>query len=73
MAPVMWMAPWSMVSGALASAAGSASWMFIQPPTDCSRLFRYPDQPTATVDAANRYSSTSIQPMNQATISPRVA
>ncbi len=60
-----WPAP--LVKGALVSAAGSMmpSWL--------KRLTTYPDQPTATVAAANRYSRIRFQPMNHATSSPSVA
>ena len=34
---------------------------------------KYPDQPTATVEAAKRYSRIRSHPMIQATNSPRVA
>jgi hypothetical protein len=69
MAPVRtiskWVAP--LVNGALVSASGR--WN----PSCSTRLTTYPDQPTATVPAANRYSRIRFQPMNQATPSPSVA
>ena len=45
----------------------------IQLPIDPSSPFKYPDQPTATVATANKYSRMRFQPMNHATISPSVA
>src|ERR1044072_5270005 len=54
--------------GALLSAAGIKFR-----PSSPRTFTRYRDQPTDTVEAANRYSSTRFQPMNQATPSPSVA
>src|SRR4029079_7908522 len=50
----------------------SADGMWI-PSCSVQKLTTYPDQPTDTVATANRYSSTTFQPINQAMPSPRVA
>src|SRR5687768_4720262 len=71
--PVATSRPFTTLNGAEASAAGNPSSTPTISPTECSRLLKYADQPTATVAAANRYSSTRFQPMNQATSSPSVA
>ena len=42
-------------------------------PSESTRLTKYPAQPTATVEAANRYSSSRSQPMNQPTKVPKAA
>jgi hypothetical protein len=42
-------------------------------PSLLSRATKYPDQPTATVDAPNRYSRIRSHPMIHATNSPSVA
>jgi hypothetical protein len=41
-------------------------------PMSCRRLTAYPDQPTATTEAARPYSSSSNEPMIQAPNSPMV-
>ncbi len=53
-------------------AAVSAGGIMI-PMLSCSRLVKYPDQPTATVEAASPYSSRSSNPMIQAATSPSEA
>ena len=58
--------PWPFANGALVSAGGR--WT----PNCASRLTTYPDQPTAMVAAANRYSRIRFQPTNQAMNSPSV-
>ena len=68
MAPVATMpAPSTRVNGALLMASGMCTPIWFR------KLTTYPDQPTDTVAAAKRYSSTSNQPTNQATPSPNVA
>src|SRR5690606_12896270 len=60
--------PLDQVIGAVASSAGKGT-----PRVVVRKLTMYPDQPTATVEDANRYSRTRHQPMNQAVNSPKVA
>jgi hypothetical protein len=55
-------------SGALVSAAG-----MLIPSDSRMKAVKYPDHPTATVDAPKRYSRIRSQPMIQAMNSPRVA
>jgi hypothetical protein len=57
----------AVVPGAVVSAGGSAS------PRSRRKLTKYPDQPTAMVEALRAYSSTRSQPMIQATNSPAEA
>src|SRR4051812_4303962 len=51
---------------------GCVSAAGILSPMSCRRLTAYPDQPTATTDAASAYSSSSSAPMTQAPNSPTV-
>ena len=59
----------SFTAWPVASAHWGGMWM----PKLPSRLTKYPDQPTATVDAPMAYSRIRSQPMIQAKISPTVA
>ena len=55
------------VSGAVVRDSGSVM------PISERNAVKYPDHPTATVDAPKRYSRIRSQPMIQAMNSPRVA
>src|SRR5215207_9455637 len=65
----------------LRPAPGGAVWVYgaevycggMLMPTSLRNDTTYPDQPTATVEAANRYSRIRSQPMIQAKSSPSVA
>src|SRR6476661_1741881 len=65
----------------LIPASGGAVWVYgaevywggMTMPTSLRNDTTYPDQPTATVDAAKRYSRIRSQPMIHATNSPSVA
>lgn len=57
----------STLSGAPTSAAGSVT------PSSDRNAVKYPDQPTETVAAANRYSRIRSRPMIPARNSPSVA
>ena len=57
--------PFTLIGPVAVSACG-----IVIPRLSCRRLVRYPDHPTATVEAASPYSSSSSRPMIQATISP---
>src|SRR5256885_12068500 len=62
-------------------ASGGATWLYgaevkaagMEMPQSFRNWITYPDQPTATVEAAKRYSRIKSQPMIQAINSPRVA
>ena len=66
-ARTMWFVPSITSSGASANRAG------IWKPSCATSSRKYPDQPTATVDAAKRYSRIKSQPMIHAMNSPSVA
>src|SRR5207237_6324321 len=61
-------------------ASGGATWLYgaevkaagMEMPQSFRNWVTYPDQPTATVEAAKRYSRMRSQPMIQATSSPMV-
>ena len=65
----------------LSPASGGAVWVYgaevywdgMLMPRSLRNETTYPDQPTATVDAAKRYSRIRSHPMIQATNSPSVA
>src|SRR5262245_5933133 len=65
----------------LSPASGGAEWVYgaevycagMLMPTSLRNETTYPDQPTATVEAAKRYSRIRSHPMIQASSSPNVA
>src|SRR2546423_12354552 len=73
--------PWVNNRHTFIPASGGATWLYgaevnaagIEMPQSFRNWVTYPDQPTATVEAAKRYSRMRSQPMIQATSSPMVA